>query len=74
VDTAVLVVVLTCIANLFLGLFVLLRNPKARLGQSFFAMALLISAWAVSNYFTENAISIDLKIKSTQKLFEFYYL
>jgi signal transduction histidine kinase len=74
VDTAALVVVLTCIANLFLGLFVLLRNPKARLGQSFFAMATFISAWAVANYFTDNATSLNLNILFNRLAYVFAFL
>ena len=59
-DLAVIVLVLTCFANLSLGTFVLLRNPHARLGQSFFAMSFFISSWAVSNYLADYATLISL--------------
>jgi signal transduction histidine kinase len=74
VDTAASVVVLTCLANLFLGLFVLLRNPKARLGQSFFAMAALISGWAIANYFTDNATQLTLNILFNRLAYLFAFL
>jgi signal transduction histidine kinase len=62
VDLAAVVVALTCAANLFLGLFVLLRNPRAKVGRVFFALVFFISAWAVSNYFTDNASQLELNI------------
>jgi signal transduction histidine kinase len=74
VDTAAIVVVLTCIANIFLGLFVLLRNPKVKIGQSFFAMAVFISLWAVANYYADNAKSLDLNILFNRLAYLFAFL
>lgn len=52
------VLALVCVANLLLGLFVLLRNPRAKTGVSFFIMALIIDAYAVANYLTDNASTL----------------
>ncbi len=48
------------VANLLLGLFVLLRNPRLSVMRAFFAISVFITLWAVSNYFTENAIDIRI--------------
>jgi signal transduction histidine kinase len=74
VDAAAPVVVLTCISNIFLGLFILLRNPKARIGQSFFAMVIFISAWAVTNYYTDNAQQLELNILFNRLAYLFSFL
>jgi signal transduction histidine kinase len=74
VETAAIVVVLTCIANFFLGLFVLLRNPKVKIGQSFFAMVIFISAWAVSNYYTDNSQYLELNILFNRLAYLFSFL
>jgi signal transduction histidine kinase len=55
VDIAIIILALICIANLFLGLFILVRNPAAPTGQIFFTLSVLVSAWAVCNYLTDNA-------------------
>lgn len=47
-----------CLSNLALGLFVLSRNTHSRLGQSFFAITILISSWAFFNYFTDNSSTL----------------
>src|SRR4051812_18977897 len=57
-DIAIIVLALVCIANIFLGLFVLLRNTHAKTGRSFFAMAAIIDAYAVANYMTDNASTL----------------
>ena len=59
-DIAAIILALVCTVNLLLGLFVLLRNPRARTGQSFFVMAAAIDAYAVSNYLTDNASTISV--------------
>lgn len=58
-DFAIIVLVLVCVANLFLGLFVLIRDPRSRIMQSFFAITIFISLWATSNYLTENASDLQ---------------
>ena len=45
---------LTCVVNLSLGLFIVLRNPKLLSGRAFFALTVCISVWATSNYLTES--------------------
>jgi signal transduction histidine kinase len=74
VDFAASIVAVTCIANLFLGLFVFLRNPKARVSQIFFGMVVAISAWAVSNYYTDYAPRLDLNIFFNRLAYLFAFL
>lgn len=66
--------ILVCILNITLGLFILLRDPRAPLMRSFFAISILISAWAVSNYLTEYAphITINRFFNSLAYLFGLY--
>lgn len=52
-DTIILV--FTAVANLSLGLFILLRNPKLRSSIAFFALSASITSWAIANYLTESA-------------------
>ncbi len=47
------IVIITCITNLALGLFVLVRDPKANSARAFAAMTLLICVWVASSYVTE---------------------
>ncbi|HET6864031.1 MAG TPA: ATP-binding protein [Candidatus Saccharimonadales bacterium] len=61
-DIAAIILILVCIANLLLGLSVLLRNSHSRVGQSFFAMTLLINSYAISNYLTDKATHLSLNI------------
>lgn len=61
-DIAITVLALTCIINLFLGLFVLTKNPKSKTGQVFFAISVFISAWAISNHLTDNANHLSQNI------------
>jgi signal transduction histidine kinase len=74
VDATVLVVVVTCLANLFLGLFVLLRNPKARLGQTFFSMTVFISGWTLANHYTDHGASLELNIIFNKLAYLFAFL
>jgi ribosomal protein S24E len=74
VDAAIAVVFLTCVANLLLGLFILLRNPNSRVGQSFFLMTVLISAWALSNYLTDNASILPRNILFNRLAYLFAFL
>jgi signal transduction histidine kinase len=74
VDVAVAIVILTFIANLFLGLFVLLRNPKSRSGQSFFAMSASVGAWAVTNYYTDNAGELRFNVLFNRLAYLFGFL
>jgi signal transduction histidine kinase len=48
------IVIIICITNLALGLFVLLRDPKAGFARAFMAMTVLICAWILSAYYTEH--------------------
>ena len=64
------IVVVTCLVNLLLGLFVLLRNPKQRTGLAFFSVSLFISLWAVSNYITSDS-SIGLTYNNIFNTFAF---
>lgn len=59
-DFSIIVLLLVCVANLSLGLFVLVRDPKSLVTRSFFSITIFISAWAVCNYLTENANSLNL--------------
>jgi signal transduction histidine kinase len=59
--TAILLIAI-CLANLSLGLFVLVRNTQSRIGQSFFAMSILISAWAATNYLTDNVHNLNQNV------------
>lgn len=51
----ILVLIFTCVINLSLGLFILLRNTKLLSNISFFLVAINVSAWAVANFLTEAA-------------------
>jgi signal transduction histidine kinase len=74
VDLAVAIVILTFIANLFLGLFVLLRNPQAKEGQAFFGMSLSVSAWSIANYYTDYASELRLNILFNKLAYLFGFL
>lgn len=54
------ILLFTCITNLSLGLFVLLRNSRIFSNQVFFALSVSVTAWAISNYYTEANISLGL--------------
>jgi len=62
VDIAIIVLALTCVANVFLGLFVYLRNSSSAVSRSFFILSLLLSFWAVTNYLTDKANQLTLNI------------
>jgi signal transduction histidine kinase len=62
VDPALLLVISACVANVFLGLFVFLRNTHARMNKAFFATVVAICVWAMSNYFTDNAQALNVNI------------
>lgn len=49
---------LICAINLLLGLFVLLRNPHAKTGISFFLMTFVIDVYAITNFLTNNAHTV----------------
>ena len=57
---AALVLIVACITNITLGLFVLLRNPKSGLSRTFALITLTIVAWTLTNYFTDHASSLSL--------------
>jgi signal transduction histidine kinase len=48
----ILVTILTAFANTLLGLFTLVKNPRSATNQLFFLLTIIISSWAVSNYFS----------------------
>lgn len=50
------------VTNLMLGLFVLLRNPKSKSSVIFFLSIVSIIIWSISNYYTENAVSLNSNI------------
>lgn len=52
----------------------MLRNSRARLGQSFFAMAIFISAWAITNYFTDYATTLRWNITFNRLAYIFAFL
>jgi signal transduction histidine kinase len=74
VNSLAIVLVLTCLVNIFLGLFVLLRNTHSRAGQSFFATTILIDCWGISNYFTDYASSLDLSSLFNRLAYLFAFL
>lgn len=57
----IVILILTCVINLTLGLFVLLRDAKKSYARYFILTCLLISAWIVANYFT-NYYTADLAV------------
>lgn len=57
---AVFILIVTCLTNFSLGLFILLRNPKLYSSISFFILSLSISAWAVSSYLTEADVPLSI--------------
>ena len=52
----------TAIATFTLGLFVLLKNTKANVGITFFAITCFASLWATFSYLSIYATSLDLAI------------
>jgi signal transduction histidine kinase len=48
------ILVVTCIVNLSLGVFVLLQDSRTGFARSFALMTLMICAWTVSNYLTDS--------------------
>lgn len=64
------IVIITCVTNLALGLFVLLRNPRARFAHAFAAMTALICVWVVSSYVTELPLA-DLNINEVSNRLAF---
>lgn len=55
----ILILVITCVLNLALGMFILLRNTRLLSNVTFFLLTLSISAWAVSNFLTEADIPLE---------------
>jgi len=74
VNITVIILLLICLANLFLGLFVLLRNSKSKVGRSFFVIAALIDCWAISNYLTDNAHHFSLNVLFNKLSYLFAFL
>jgi signal transduction histidine kinase len=59
---ALSLVVVTCLLNLLLGAFVLLRNAKAKYSKLFFSMTVFTSLWALSNYVTNLHFGHDVTL------------
>lgn len=57
-----LILILTCAANLLLGSIVLLRDPKSGLARSFGLMCLFIDLWIATNYMTNHPIQGDIAL------------
>src|SRR5215469_12543936 len=60
---SVTVLALTCLVNLMLGSFVLLRNPRQRKGIVFFLVCVFVSLWAICNYLAA-AQSVGLSVNN----------
>ena len=73
-DFSVIVLFLVCVANLLLGLFVLIRDPKSSVTRSFFSISVFISAWAVCNYLADNAGSLSLNTLFNRLAYPFGFL
>lgn len=50
------ILILTFVANLLLGLIVVMRDPKSGLARSFGLMCLFINAWILTNYITNHPV------------------
>jgi signal transduction histidine kinase len=74
VSITAFILVLVCVANFSLGLFVYLRNTQARTGQAFFILTLLINAYALSNYLTDNASNLSQNILFNKLAYLFAFL
>jgi signal transduction histidine kinase len=59
-DTFILIS--TSIANIGLGLFVLVRNYRDKLNLVFFLITFFIVAWTVTNYLTDNTATLELNL------------
>jgi signal transduction histidine kinase len=55
------ILIATCIVNLVLGLFVLLRDARKTYARLFVSISILLTAWIVTNYITNHHIvNLDL--------------
>ncbi|MDB5160399.1 MAG: putative Histidine kinase [Candidatus Saccharibacteria bacterium] len=50
-------ILIICVTNLALGLFVLLRDSKATFARSFMVMSVLICIWITSSFLTEYSVA-----------------
>ncbi len=57
------VIAITCVINVFLGFFTLLRAPRSTINRIFFALTLSVSVWIISNYLVEET-SVTLMVNN----------
>lgn len=55
-----IILIVTCVVNLALGVFVLVHDPKTGFARSFAFMSMAICVWIVANYMTDNH-AVDLR-------------
>lgn len=73
-STAAFILVVSALANMILGGFVLLRNPKQVRSISFFLLSFCITAWAGANYLTEQAPTLSLNATFNKLAYLFAFL
>lgn len=56
------IVILTCLVNIGLGLLVFLRDSRSTVTKAFFWLTIFLTGWTISNYITDNAISLEASI------------
>jgi len=71
---ALIVLVFASFINITLGVVVLLRNPRSGLGRSFAAISVALTAWALANFFTEQATVLSQNIFFNRLAFVFAFL
>lgn len=54
-NLALAILVFTTVANLLLGLVVLIRNPRSAQSQSFFLLCISLCIWVLSGYYTDHS-------------------
>ena len=65
---------ISSLINLALGAVVFLRNTKSLAGRSFLGLALSLTAWTITNYYTDNATVFALNVWADRLAFAFGFL
>ena len=52
------ILILTALANLTIGLFVLLKNTKSETNRSFFALTIVFASWSIVNYISLHPVGM----------------
>jgi signal transduction histidine kinase len=68
-----LILIITCVINLTLGLFVLLRDVRKSYSQFFVLMCLLIIGWITANFITNHTLNLDIVNVANKMTFVFGY-